>query len=42
VLVNDVHNYTLFRADPATRSLTVDFINEDGDRIPNSRWTHTV
>jgi phosphodiesterase/alkaline phosphatase D-like protein len=41
VLVNDVHNFVLFHADPATRTLTVDFINGSGDRIPGSRWTHT-
>ncbi len=41
VLVHDVHNYVLVRADPADRTVTVDFINEDGNRIPNSRWTRT-
>ncbi len=41
VVVNNVHNYTLLRADPATRALTVDFINAAGNRIPGSRWTHT-
>lgn len=41
VLVYDVHNYVLFHADPASRTLAVDFIDGSGDRIPNSRWTHT-
>ncbi len=41
VMVYGVHNYTLFRADPASRTLTVDFINASGGRIPGSRWTHT-
>ena len=41
VLVHDIHNYVLFHADPASRTLTVDFINGDGNRIADSRWTHT-
>ncbi len=41
VQVHDVHNFVRFHADPASRTLTVEFIDRDGDRIPNSRWTHT-
>jgi len=41
VLVHGVHNYALLRADPRNRGLTVDFINAAGNRIANSRWTHT-
>jgi alkaline phosphatase D len=40
VLVHGIHNYTLFHADPLTRTLTVEFINGAGERIPNSRWSH--
>lgn len=39
VLVHDIHNYTVLRADPTDRSLTVEFINAAGNRIANSRWT---
>jgi alkaline phosphatase D len=39
VLVHDVHNYTVLRADPSTRTLTVEFINAAGNRIANSRWS---
>ena len=41
VLVHGVHNYTVMRADPTTRTLTVEFINAAGDRIANSRWSRT-
>lgn len=41
VLVHGVHNYTVLRADPASRTLTVDFINAAGARIANSHWEHT-
>ncbi len=41
VFVHEVHNFVRFHADPASRTLTVEFIDRDGDRIPNSRWTHT-
>lgn len=40
VVVHGTHNYAQLRADPATRTLTVDFINAAGARIANSRWTH--
>ena len=39
VLVHDVHNYTVLRADPTTRTLTVEFINVAGNRIANGRWS---
>jgi len=42
VVVHGVHNYTQLRADPTTRTLTVDFLNAAGNRIPNSRWVHRV
>ena len=41
VLVHDIHNYTVLRADPADHSLTVEFINAAGNRVANSRWTRT-
>ena len=41
VLVHDIHNYTVLRADPTDRSLTVEFINAAGNRIANSRWSRT-
>lgn len=41
VLVHDIHNYTVLRADPTDRSLTVEFINAAGNRVANSRWTRT-
>ena len=42
VLVHGVHNYTVLRADPATRTLTVEFINAAGNRIADSRWSRVV
>jgi len=41
VLVHDVHNYTVLRANPTTRELSVEFINAAGNRIANSAWRHT-
>jgi hypothetical protein len=29
----------VLRADPTTRTLTVEFINAAGNRIANSRWS---
>jgi phosphodiesterase/alkaline phosphatase D-like protein len=39
VLVHGVHNYTVLRADPNTRTLSVEFINPAGDRVPGSAWS---
>lgn len=39
VSVHGVHSFTQLRADPATRTLTVDFINAAGNRIPGSHWS---
>ncbi len=40
VLVYGVHNYTVLRADPTTRTLSVEFINAAGNRIAGSAWSH--
>jgi alkaline phosphatase D len=39
VLVHGVHNYIVLRADPNTRTLSVEFINPAGDRVPGSAWS---
>ncbi len=41
VLVHGVHSYTVLRADPTSSPLTVEFINAAGNRIADSRWSHT-
>ena len=41
VLVSGVHNYTVMRANPTTRTLSVEFINGSGNRIANSAWSRT-
>jgi phosphodiesterase/alkaline phosphatase D-like protein len=42
VLVSGVHNYTVLRANPTTRTLDVEFINAAGSRIVGSHWSHRV
>ncbi len=39
VFVHDTHNYTVLRANPDTRTLSVEFINARGDRISGSAWS---
>jgi alkaline phosphatase D len=42
VYVGDRHNYAVIRADPSDRTLTVEFIDGTGSRIPGSLWTRRV
>ncbi|MFO0608404.1 MAG: alkaline phosphatase D family protein [Polyangiales bacterium] len=41
VSVIGTHNYTVLRADPATRTLRAEFVNGAGNVIAGSRWSHT-
>ena len=40
VAVVGVHNYTVIRADPTTRRVTVEFIDRTGNRVAGSFWSH--
>ncbi|MEZ4407020.1 MAG: alkaline phosphatase D family protein [Polyangiales bacterium] len=40
VFVYNTHNYTVLRANPTTRTLSVEFINAAGNRIAGSAWSH--
>ncbi|MFO0558585.1 MAG: alkaline phosphatase D family protein [Polyangiales bacterium] len=40
-VLNNIHNYAVIRANPMTRTIEVEFINEAGDRVPGSRWSRT-
>jgi alkaline phosphatase D len=42
VLVHGVHNYTVVRANPATRTVDVEFINAAGRRIAGSHWSRRL
>jgi hypothetical protein len=42
VYVGDRHNYTVLRADPSDRTLTVEFIDGGGSRIPGSLWSRRL
>ncbi|MDB4930407.1 MAG: Phosphodiesterase/alkaline phosphatase [Myxococcaceae bacterium] len=42
VLVHNVHNYTVLRANPTTRTLDVEFINAAGHRIAGSHWSRRL
>ncbi len=41
VSVIGTHNYTVLRADPATRTLRAEFVNGAGNVIAGSRWSRT-
>jgi hypothetical protein len=41
-VLNNIHNYAVIRANPMTRTVEVEFINEAGDRVPGSRWSRAL
>jgi alkaline phosphatase D len=42
VIVDGIHNYTVLRANPTTRTVSAEFIDATGRRIANSFWSHVV
>jgi alkaline phosphatase D len=40
-VLDNIHSYTVVRANPSTRTVAVEFINAAGNRIAGSAWSHT-